>query len=360
MQVNRKMANHQALAARVKNDARWAAVAARDARAAFFYSVKSTGVYCHPWCSARRPSPENVGFHVTRADAERAGFRPCKHCKPDQPPPAERQAAQVAALCRFIENSEEVPTLAELAGRARLSVFHVQRLFKKVTGVTPRAYAAALRRKRVRAELAKSGSVTQAIYRAGYNSLGRFYETSNQMLGMTPTQYRAGGADAEIRFSVAECSLGSLLVAATKRGVCAIFMGDEPEQLAHDLERRFPHALIIGADAPLERLVARVVGLVENPQAGAKLPLDIRGTAFQQRVWQALGAIPAGMTATYTEIAAAIGAPKSVRAVAQACATNALAVAVPCHRVVRADGKLAGYRWGIERKRALLGRETRG
>jgi AraC family transcriptional regulator of adaptative response/methylated-DNA-[protein]-cysteine methyltransferase len=362
MQVNRKIENHHALAnaAAVKNDLRWAAVVARDARAAFFYSVKSTGVYCRPWCSARRPNPENVGFHATRADAERAGFRPCKHCKPDQPPLAERQAAQVAALCRFIESSEQAPTLEELARRARLSVFHVQRFFKQVTGVTPRAYAAAHRRRRVRAELVKSGTVTQAIYGAGFNSTGRFYETSNQVLGMTPTHYRAGGATTSIRFAVAQCSLGSLLVAATARGVCAILLGDEPEELVHDLERRFPRACIIGADAPFERLVARVVGLVEKPQANAQLPLDIRGTAFQQRVWQALGAIPAGKTTTYTEIAAAIGAPKSVRAVAQACAANALAVAVPCHRVVRTDGKLAGYRWGIDRKRALLDREGRG
>jgi AraC family transcriptional regulator of adaptative response/methylated-DNA-[protein]-cysteine methyltransferase len=362
MQVNREIASHQALAnaAAVKNDPRWAAVVARDARAAFFYSVKSTGVYCRPWCSARRPNPENVGFHATQADAESAGFRPCKHCKPDQPPLAERQAAQIAALCRFIESGEEAPTLEELARRAHLSVFHVQRLFKQVTGVTPRAYAAAHRRRRVRAELVKSGTVTQAIYGAAFNSHGRFYETSNRMLGMTPTQYRAGGADTEIRFAVAECSLGSLLVAATARGVCAILMGDEPEELAHDLERRFPRARIIGADATFERLVARVVGLVEKPQANAKLPLDIRGTAFQQRVWQALGAIPAGKTATYTEIATTIGAAKAVRAVAQACAANALAVAVPCHRVVRTNGKLAGYRWGIERKRALLNREARG
>jgi len=360
--VNRKTANFRALAhaAAVKNDPRWAAVVARDARAAFFYSVKSTGVYCRPCCAARRAKPENVTFHLTRADAERSGFRPCKHCKPDQPPLRERQAARVAELCRFIENRVEAPTLNELASHARLSVFHVQRLFKTVTGVTPRAYAAAHRTKRVRARLVKSGTVTEAIYGAGFNSQGRFYETSNRILGMTPTQYRAGGADTKIRFAIVECSLASLLVAATERGVCAILMGDEPEELAHDLERRFPRARIIGADTAFERLVACVVGLVEKPQTSAKLPLDIRGTAFQQRVWQALCAIPAGKTATYTEIATAIGAPKAVRAVAQACAANALAVAVPCHRVVRTDGKLSGYRWGIERKRALLDREAQG
>jgi len=345
----------------VTNDPRWAAVVARDARAdgAFFYSVKSTGVYCRPSCTARRARPENVDFHLTRAEAEQAGFRPCKHCKPDQPPLAERQAAQVAGLCRFIERREEPPTLDELASHARLSVFHVQRLFKAVTGVTPRAYAAAHRMRRVRTELVRSGTVTQAIFGAGYNSNGRFYETSNHVLGMTPTQYRAGGADTDIRFAVAECSLGSLLVAATVRGVCAILLGDDPEELAHDLERRFPRARIIGADVKFERLVAQVIGLLEKPQASAKLPLDIRGTAFQQRVWQALRAIPAGKTTTYAEVARAIGTPRAVRAVAQACAANALAVAIPCHRVVRTDGNLAGYRWGVERKRALLAREAR-
>ncbi len=359
--VNRKQGHTQAQAAVVTSDPRWAAVLARDTRAdgAFFYSVKSTGVYCRPSCTARRARPENVAFHPTRADAERAGFRPCKHCKPDQPPLAERQAAQVADLCRFIESSEETPTLDALAARARLSLFHVQRLFKAVTGVTPRAYAAAHRMKRVRAELVKGGTIARAIFGAGYNSNGRFYETSNQMLGMTPSQYRAGGVDMDIRFAFAECWLGPLLVAATERGVCAILMGDDPEELAHELERRFPRARLVGADATFERLVAQVVGLLDRPQASAKLPLDIRGTAFQQRVWQALRAIPAGATTTYSQVASAIGAPKAVRAVAQACAANALAVAIPCHRVVRTDGKLAGYRWGVARKRELLAREAR-
>jgi AraC family transcriptional regulator of adaptative response/methylated-DNA-[protein]-cysteine methyltransferase len=356
-----KRASHQAQAraAIVTNDPRWSVVVARDARAAFFYSVASTGVYCRPSCTARRARPENVAFHATRSDAERAGFRPCKHCKPDQPPLSERQAAQVAKLCRFIESTTEIPTLEELARRAGMSRFHVQRFFKKVTGVSPRAYAAAHRMKRLRTELGTRGTVTQAIYGAGYNSNGRFYETSNQMLGMTPTQYRAGGADTEIRFAIGECSLGAILVAATERGVCAILMGDDPEELVHDLERRFSRGRIIGADAKFEHLIARVVGLVERPRASAKLPFDIRGTAFQRRVWQALRAIPVGKTTTYSEIAKAVGAPQAARAVAQACAANALAVAIPCHRVVRMDGNLAGYRWGVERKRALLAREAR-
>ncbi|HEY6175360.1 MAG TPA: bifunctional DNA-binding transcriptional regulator/O6-methylguanine-DNA methyltransferase Ada [Kofleriaceae bacterium] len=342
------------------DDARWAALRSRDASAdgTFVYSVKTTGVYCRPSCAARPARPENVAFHDTPAAAERAGFRACKRCKPDQPPLAERQAAQIAALCRMIETSDQVPTLDELARRAGMSAFHIHRLFKAVTGVTPRAYAAAHRARRVRGELARRATVTEAIYGAGYNSSARFYEASNAVLGMTPTAYRAGGTGAEIRFAIGQCSLGAILVAATARGVCAILLGDDPEALAHDLERRFPRAQLVGADAGFEQLVAQVVGLVEQPQLGSELPLDIRGTAFQQRVWKALRRIPAGRTASYRDIARRIGAPRSVRAVAQACAANALAVAIPCHRVVRTDGDLSGYRWGVERKRTLLDRES--
>ena len=342
------------------DDARWAALRSRDASAdgTFVYSVKTTGVYCRPSCAARPARPENVAFHDTPAAAERAGFRACKRCKPDQPPLAERQAAQIAALCRMIETSDQVPTLDELARRAGMSAFHIHRLFKAVTGVTPRAYAAAHRARRVRGELARRATVTEAIYGAGYNSSARFYEQSNAMLGMTPSSYRAGGSEAEIRFAIGACTLGAILVAATARGVCAILLGDDPEALAHDLERRFPRAQLVGADAGFEQLVAQVVGLVEQPQLGSELPLDIRGTAFQQRVWKALRRIPAGRTASYRDIARRIGAPRSVRAVAQACAANALAVAIPCHRVVRTDGDLSGYRWGVERKRTLLDRES--
>jgi AraC family transcriptional regulator of adaptative response/methylated-DNA-[protein]-cysteine methyltransferase len=363
------LAKNQALAADQieSNDtaertaARWAALRARDSAAdgSFVYSVKTTGVYCRPSCAARPARPENVAFHDTPAAAERAGFRACKRCKPDQAPLAERQARQVAELCRLIERSDQVPTLDELAAHAGLSAFHTHRMFKAVTGVTPRAYAAAHRARRVRGELAQRRTVTEAIYGAGYNSSARFYEQSNAMLGMTPSSYRAGGSEAEIRFAIGACTLGAILVAATARGVCAILLGDDPEALAHDLERRFPRAQLIGADPAFERLVAQVVGLVEQPRLGTKLPLDIRGTAFQQRVWKALSRIPAGKTASYAEIASKIGAPRAVRAVAQAGAANALAVAIPCHRVVRTDGDLSGYRWGVERKRALLDRETR-
>jgi len=349
-----------AQAAAVESDPRWAVVRARDASAdgAFFYSVATTGVYCRPSCAARPARPENVAFHGTAAEAARAGFRPCRRCRPDEPPRAERQAQVVAELCRLIEQSDETPTLDELAKRAKMSVFYTHRVFKAVTGVTPRAYAAAHRAKRVRGALRKKGTVTEAIYDAGYGSSARFYERSNGVLGTTPTEYRGGGADVDIRFAIGECSLGSILVAASERGVCAILFGDDPEELAHDLERRFPKARLVGADADFERTVAEVVGLVEKPRLGAKLPLDIRGTAFQQRVWAALRDVPAGRTATYTQIAEAIGSPTAVRAVARACAANALAVAIPCHRVVRTDGDIAGYRWGVDRKRALLAREA--
>jgi AraC family transcriptional regulator of adaptative response/methylated-DNA-[protein]-cysteine methyltransferase len=299
-----------------------------------------------------------VRFFATAAQAEGAGFRPCKRCRPDQPALAEQHARKVAEICRLIEAAETVPTLEELAGHAGLSTYHFHRVFKAATGLTPKAYAEAHRAKRIRHELRRSDTVTAAIFDAGYNSNGRFYEASDQVLGMTPSRYRAGGADTRIRFAVGECSLGSILVAASDRGVCAILIGDDPDALARDLQDRFPRADLIGGDRDFERIVAKVVGFVEAPGLGLDLPLDVRGTAFQQRVWQALRGIPAGSKATYTEIARRIGAPNSVRAVAQACAANALAVAIPCHRVVRTNGALSGYRWGVERKRALLEREA--
>jgi AraC family transcriptional regulator of adaptative response/methylated-DNA-[protein]-cysteine methyltransferase len=341
-------------------DPRWAAVVARDrgADGAFYYSVKTTGVYCRPSCGARLPRPENVRFHASRAAAEQAGFRPCKRCKPDQPAPEARQARKVAEICRYIEAAEEIPTLKQLARKAGLSPYHFHRLFKSVTGLTPRGYAVARRARRVRDGLRKSGTVTEAMFDAGFSSSGRFYAASDRMLGMSPRRFRAGGAGTDIRFAIGDCSLGSVLVANSDRGVCAILLGDDPDALARELQDQFPRANLIGGDAGFERLVARVVAFVEAPARGLDLPLDIRGTAFQQRVWQALRKIPTGATASYADIARRIGAPKSVRAVAQACAANRLAVAIPCHRVVCNDGGLSGYRWGVERKRALLDRET--
>jgi AraC family transcriptional regulator of adaptative response/methylated-DNA-[protein]-cysteine methyltransferase len=326
---------------RTQPDARFAAIAARDRSAdgKFYYSVRTTGVYCRPSCGSRLPLPSNVAFHETREDAERAGFRPCKRCKPDEPPLQQRYAVKVADVCRAIEESESMPGLSELAKRAGLSPHHFHRIFKAVTGLTPREYGASHRARRVRQVLPKSGSVTEAIYDAGFSSSGRFYAASTEMLGMTPADYRAGGKHAEIRFAVGECSLGSILVAATAKGVCAILLGDEPEELVKDLQDRFPRATLLGGDDAFEKIVAKVVGFVEAPALGLDLPLDVRGTA------------------TYSQIAIRIGAPKSGRAVAQACAANPLAVAIPCHRVVRRDGSLSGYRWGVARKEALLKKE---
>ena len=343
-------------------DTRWAAILARDPAAdgRFFYSVRTTGVYCRPSCASRRARRENVAFHETREDAERAGFRPCRRCKPDQPTLREQHGRVVAAACRRIEQAEKTPLLATLARDAGMSPFHFHRVFKAVTGLTPKGYADARRAGRVRRELERSASVTDAIFDSGYNSNSRFYDKADELLGMTPTRYRAGGRDTRIRFAIGQCSLGSILVAASPRGVCAIELGDDPDALARGLQDRFPNAELVGDDGDFAKLVATVVGLVESPAGGFDLPLDVRGTAFQQRVWKALAAIPAGQTASYADIARRIGSPKAVRAVARACATNPVAVAIPCHRVVRRDGGLSGYRWGVERKRALLERETRG
>lgn len=342
-------------------DLYWQAVQDRDRSydGTFYYSVATTGVYCHPSCAARRPRRENVAFHASVRDAEAAGFRPCKRCKPDQPSLRDRYARPIEAACRLIETAEEIPPLAELARAAGFSPFHFHRIFKAIVGVTPKGYAVAHRQKRVRETLKTSTSVTAALYDAGFNSSGRFYAHSDRMLGMTPSDFRAGGANAEMRFAVGECSLGSILVAASAKGVTAVLLGDDPEALIRELEERFPHATLIGGDHGFEDIIARAVGLVEAPELGLDLPLDIRGTAFQHRVWQALREIPAGTTASYAEIAERIGMPKAVRAVAAACAANKIAVAIPCHRVVRKGGALAGYRWGVERKRALLAREAK-
>jgi AraC family transcriptional regulator of adaptative response/methylated-DNA-[protein]-cysteine methyltransferase len=356
----RATAHETAVPGYAGDDERRAAVEGRDRRAdgSFFYSVRTTGVYCRPSCPSRHALRENVRFHATREEAERAGFRPCKRCRPDRPPLGEQRAAQVARACRLIESAEQMPGLDRLADEVGLSRFHFHRVFKAVTGVTPRAYAAAHRAGRVREALARGESVTSAIYEAGFSSSGRFYAASPAALGMRPSAFRAGGEGAAIRFAVGECSLGSILVAATGVGVCAILLGDDPDALVRDLQDRFASAELTAGDPVFDELVARVIGLVEAPGLGLGLPLDVRGTAFQQRVWQALREIPPGSTSSYADIARRIGAPRAVRAVAQACASNPIAVAIPCHRVVRLDGALSGYRWGIERKRALLEREA--
>ncbi len=343
-----------------ERDPRWLAIAARD-RAAdgrFYYSVKTTGVYCRPSCAARRPKPENVAFHATAADAERAGFRPCKRCKPDLAQPGEAAAAVIAAVCRLIEGSSKRLALADLARHAGLSPSRFHRVFKAATGLTPAGYADARRAERVRHSLAAGSPVTEAIYGAGYESGSRFYEKSDGALGMTPSNFRAGGRGESIRFAVGECSLGSILVAQSGRGICAILLGADPDALVRELQDQFPRAELTGGDAAFETLVAVVAAFVEEPARGLDLPLDIRGAVFQRRVWQALREVPPGATASYSEIARRIGAPGSARAVANACAANPLAVAIPCHRVVRNDGGEGGYRWGVERKRALLANEA--
>ncbi|WP_028620030.1 bifunctional DNA-binding transcriptional regulator/O6-methylguanine-DNA methyltransferase Ada [Pseudomonas sp. Ant30-3] len=343
-----------------ETDPRWAAVVARDPRAddQFVYAVKTTGVYCRPSSLARLPNPQNVEFFDTPEQAQAAGYRPSKRAAKDQSEIALQHATTVAAACRQIEQAENLPTLSELASGAGLSSFHFHRVFKATTGLKPKGYATAHRSRKVREHLSEGGSITDALYDAGFNSNSRFYEAAEQMLGMKPGDYRAEGQNNEIRFAVGQCSLGAILVAQSARGVCAILLGDDPQQLVCDLQDKFRQATLVGADHDFEQLIARVVGFIEAPAIGLDLPLDVRGTAFQERVWQALREIPPGSTASYADIALRIGSPKAVRAVAQACGANSLAVAIPCHRVVRSDGNLSGYRWGVERKRQLLERES--
>jgi AraC family transcriptional regulator of adaptative response/methylated-DNA-[protein]-cysteine methyltransferase len=344
----------------VADDPRWARIVARDKTAdgQLWYSVATTGVYCRASCPSRTANPKNVQLHDTLESARATGFRPCKRCNPDGPSSDAGNAALVVRACRIIGESEEEPSLEELAGAIGRSPGYFHRVFKSVIGLTPKDYAAAHRARKVRTGLASGITVTEAIYDAGFNSSGRFYEKSTGMLGMTPSRYRAGGANEEIKFAVGETSLGAILVASSRKGVAAIMLGDDPNDLIRSLQDRFSNAHLIGADRDYEVLVARVVGLVETPESGLGLPLDVRGTAFQQRVWQALREVPAGKTVCYAEIARRIGSPKAARAVAAACAANNLAVASPCHREVRNDGALSGYAWGVERKRVLLDRET--
>lgn len=344
----------------VADDPRWQRIVARDKTAdgQLWYSVVTTGVYCRPSCPGRLANPQNVLLHDSLESARATGFRPCLRCNPEGSSIEADNIAMVTRACRLIEESEEELSLESLAESLGRSPSYFHRIFKSITGLTPKAYAAAHRAKKVRHGLAAGNSVTETIYDAGFNSSGRFYEQSTSILGMTPSQYRSGGANEEIKFAVGQTSLGAILVASSKRGVAAILLGDDPAELVRNLQDRFPKARLIGADPEYEALVARVVGMVEQPRAGLDLPLDVRGTAFQQRVWRALQEIPAGETVSYAEVARRIGLPKAVRAVASACAANSLAIAIPCHRVVRNDGALSGYAWGVDRKRALLDRET--
>lgn len=344
----------------ITKDPRWARVVARDKTAdgAFWYSVATTGIYCRPSCPSRPANPKNVRLHQSIGDAEAAGFRACRRCNPGGISVEAANTAIVTKACRLIDQASEPLSLAQIAESVELSPQYFHRLFKKATGLTPKAYATAGRSARLREGLTTAATVTEAFHAAGFGSNGRFYEVSTGVLGMSPTHYRSGGAHEVLTFAVGQCSLGAILVASSKKGVAAILLGDDPDQLVRDLQDRFPKAGLIGGDAAYERLVAQVIGLIEAPGRGLALPLDVRGTAFQQRVWMALREIPAGETASYSAIAEKIGSPQSVRAVAGACAANALAVAIPCHRVVRHDGNLSGYRWGVERKRELIARES--
>ncbi len=323
----------------------------------FVYSVATTGVYCRPSCPSRQPLRANVRFHDSCADAERAGFRPCKRCQPNGASVREELAARMADACRAIDAADEPPGLEALARAAGMSRYHFQRTFLQIVGVTPKAYATARRADRARAELPAHRSVTAALYESGFQSSGRFYEEAPRTLGMRPGPFRAGGEGEVIRFAVGASSLGAILVAAASRGICAIALGDDADGLVRELQERFAAAELRGGEADFERFVAAVVGFAESPARNLELPLDLRGTVFQRKVWDALRKLPLGTTTSYSALAARLGMPRGARAVARACTANPIALAVPCHRVVRTDGGLSGYRWGVARKRELLRRE---
>jgi AraC family transcriptional regulator of adaptative response/methylated-DNA-[protein]-cysteine methyltransferase len=359
--MTEKTAKRHPNASHGRDDALWNAIVARDGSldGRFVYSVATTGVYCRPSCGARRPKRENVAFHDSPAAAEAAGFRACKRCSPNGTAPSARQARLVTEACRAIEKGESVPSLGTLASAAGLSPYHFHRLFRSVVGMSPKAYASAHRQQQVREALRNGRSVTQSAFEAGFNSSSRFYANATEMLGMTPAAFRKGGAKETLRYACGSCSLGKVLVAMSGKGVCAILLGEDESALEHDVRDRFPKAGFTGRDRELEKTLARVIALLDEPARPFDVPLDIRGTAFQHRVWLALRKVPVGSTLSYAELARRIGKPEAVRAVAGACAANPIAVAVPCHRVVRADGDLSNYRWGIERKRALLAREKK-
>ncbi|MFP4030942.1 MAG: bifunctional DNA-binding transcriptional regulator/O6-methylguanine-DNA methyltransferase Ada [Desulfococcaceae bacterium] len=341
--------------------ARWRAVVARDARAdgVFWYGVLTTGIYCRPSCSSRKPKPENVRFFDAWEAAEVAGHRPCKKCFPRQSENEDRNTRAALRACEMIAAAEDPPALQEIADHVGMSPFHFHRLFKRIVGVTPREFAVIKRWERTRAELENGGTVTEAMYQAGFSSSSRFYETATENLGMTPAVYRRKGKGMSIQSAAAECVLGWVLVAATETGICAISFGDDPGELERELRERFAGARFSSPDETFGRLVRAVIALVEKPGEGnPDLPLDIQGTVFQRKVWTALRGIPPGRTATYSEIAERIGQPDAVRAVARACASNPVAVAIPCHRVVRKNGEAGGYRWGVERKKRLLEQES--
>lgn len=357
-----RVAEERSRQVETETDVRWRAVVSRDplADGRFFYSVRTTGVYCRPSCPSRRANPVHVRFHATAADARAAGFRPCRRCRPDEPSVSAVHAALVAEACRAIDAARRVPVLRDLAARAGLNPRGFERVFRDVTGMTPRGYAHARRADWLRTVLCSSSTVTEAIYEAGFESSSRFYATAGEALGMPPRVYRAGGAHMTITFGAGPCSLGTVLAGRTDRGVCAVLLGDDGNLLVEELQRRFPKARLVRGDVSFEATLRQVTSLIDAPGRGQSLPVDLHGTIFQCRVWRALQQIPAGTTITYGELAARIGAPSAVRAVAGACGANPVAVAVPCHRVVSRDGSLTGYRWGVDRKRRLIEKEKAG
>jgi AraC family transcriptional regulator of adaptative response/methylated-DNA-[protein]-cysteine methyltransferase len=345
--------------ASVPDDTAWEAVTARDGRfdGRLVYAVRSTGVYCRPSCASRRPLRRNVRFFGTSAEAEQAGYRACRRCRPGSAP-SSRSADLVDRVRRYIEsNLDEPVTLEALGAEVGLSPEHVQRTFKRATGVSPREYAESLRIERFKSRVKKGDTVSMATYEAGFGSSSRLYEKAATRLGMTPAAYRHGGRGMRIRFTTVASPLGRLLVASTERGVCAVTLGDDDGRLEDALRREYPEAEIERARAGLETAVSAVVSRLEGAASAPDVPLDIRPTAFQRQVWKALQEIPAGETRSYREVAAAIGRPSAARAVARACATNPVAIVIPCHRVVREGGGLGGYRWGTTRKTRLLENE---
>lgn len=335
---------------------RWHKVINKDKSAdgKFVYAVKTTGIFCLPSCSSKTANRENVVFFDTGEHALNAGFRPCKRCHPTEANSQIKHLDKINKACQLIQSSESALSLNELADNVGLSPYHFHRLFKEALGLTPKAYAFALQAQKLRDALSHQEKVTDAIYYAGFGSDSRFYEKSDRILGMPAKTYQKGGKDKVIYFALGRCTFGDILVAQSEKGVCAIFLGDDPQTLVQQLQDQFANAELIGADERFEWVVASVVGFIENPLQGIELPLDIKGTAFQEQVWKALRDIPPGKTVSYSELANKIGKPRATRAVASACAANKLAVIIPCHRVVRTDGSLSGYRWGVERKQRLI------
>jgi AraC family transcriptional regulator of adaptative response/methylated-DNA-[protein]-cysteine methyltransferase len=338
-------------------DPRWQAVLARDPSrdGAFVFAVTSTGIYCRPSCPSRRPRRDRVQFFSQPDEAERAGFRACLRCRPRD---ADARMKTVESICQFLQQHAEGPvTLVALSKRFDMNPFHLQRVFKSAVGLSPREYVDAIRMKTFKSQLRSGASVTDAVYEAGFGSSSRVYERSGPQLGMTPATYQRGGKGVTIRYSIADSPVGRMLLAASGRGVCAVSFGDSDSALLHSLQREFPGATLRRGNGLLKRWVRALLEQFDGTRPLPQLPLDIQATAFQRRVWEYLRSIPYGTTQSYGEIARAIGRPTSARAVARACASNPVAVAVPCHRVVRGTGDLGGYRWGIERKRALLALE---